>query len=151
MMRLLIAAPLAAALALAGPAQCGSPTNEDKAMAPSDPPPGTPATSLAPPPDVAPVEIEGIRIAPAYEGLPLDAEDTNGWFRATDIATGEVLWLKQAFTAPPAEPGDPLAAAGDRVLFTRSLTVEGGAAVAEDDIGRRFRIDPKTGASQPLD
>ena len=145
-----LAVALTLALMLPGAAPGADINDKEDAMTASGPPPVTSGGSVPPPPLVLPVEVGGIQISVAEDGLPLDAADTSGWLRATDVATGETLWLKQAFTAPPAEAGDPMANA-DRTLNTRGLSVDGDSVIVEDALGRRFRIDPASGTSQALE
>jgi hypothetical protein len=129
---------------------------QSKADAPSPPPtkeptmndslPG-PSGSRGPPPVVRPVELNGIRFEQALSGLPLDATDVSGWMRATQIASGEQVWLQQVYTNPVTDPDQP--AGGRSIVYMRRLEVDGKGLLVEDLRGRRFHVDPRDGSSRP--
>lgn len=104
--------------------------------------------SRVPPPKVDALERNGIRYEPALSGLPLDATDVSGWMRATNIASGEVLWLAQVYTNP--DPVDPFLPGGGRnMIAMKRISMSGNMLEVEDVRGRRFLVDPETGTSTP--
>jgi hypothetical protein len=107
--------------------------------------------SRPPPADIRPVELDGIRFEQARTGLPPTATDTSGWLLATDTKTGAQLWLKQIYTAPPTEEGDPMAASAPSTVYMKRLSVEGQKILILDELGRQFHVDPKSGESTPLE
>ncbi|ARE41205.1 hypothetical protein RGUI_3064 [Rhodovulum sp. P5] len=139
-------------LALGSAIAAGGPSKEDMTMSTNDPAGAAVAmgASMAPPPVVDPVAVDGIRIELAVTGLPLDAADTNGWLRAFDTASGEELWTAQAFTAPPRDPDEPMTTEDPARVDVVTMQADGAAVLIEDSLGRRFRVDPKTGASTPV-
>lgn len=116
-----------------------------------DPMASTGAGSRPPPAEIKPVELNGIRFEQASTGLPISASDTSGWLLATDIKTGEKLWLKQIYSAPPSEAGDPMATSSTSTVYMQKLVVEGDKLRVEDELGRQFHVDPISGESVPLD
>ncbi len=107
----------------------------------------SPMTSRPRPPKVSPLEKDGIRFDQARDGLPLQAKDTSGWLRATDIASGQTLWLVQVYTAPLPEPGRPEVAGGPQTVYMHRLSFSEGYVIVEDELGREYQVDPKSGNS----
>lgn len=104
--------------------------------------------SRRPPPNVAPLEMNGVRYEQARSGIPLDATDPSGWLRATEIATGAEIWLVQVYTNPDSA-GDPSLPGGGRsVVYMVAIEAKGDQIVVTDTLGRSFVVDPETGASR---
>lgn len=126
-------------------------TDADRSTATDTAPIGAmPMTSRPRPPEVQPLEHDGIRFHPAEDGIPVDATDTSGWLRATDMVSGETRWLSQVFTAPPIENGAPEIAGGPHTVYIRRISFSDGFVNVEDELGRRFRVDPKNGSSTQI-
>lgn len=106
-----------------------------------------PAGSRRPPPQVDPVVHNGVRFEQARSGLPLDAEDTSGWMRATDEASGAEVWLKQIYQRPPVDGSVP--AGGPGVIYMKSIEIAGDRLRVTNTLGAAFLVDPATGASEP--
>ena len=141
---------LCALAAVAGLACAHANQDNEAAMTKDTPPPISGSSSRPPPPEVAAVTLDGVRYEPARDGLPHDATDTTGWLRATRIDTGEELWLAQVYTAPPPPPDAPAGVLPPSQVYIARLEVEGGLLRVTDERGRRFHVDPDTGASVPV-
>lgn len=138
---------VALALWAGGEQDVPNPSSDKKADTMSPHVPGSGA-SRVPPPKVDAVELNGVRFEPALSGLPLDATDVSGWMRATNVASGDVLWLAQVYTHP--DPVDPFLPGGGRNMIPmKRITVTGDMIEVEDMRGRTFLVDPATGASKP--
>lgn len=105
--------------------------------------------SRPPPPQVPPVELDGVRFEQASSGIPIDADDVSGWMRATDVSTSQQVWLAQIYRRPPGGEDPFLPSGGRPTLYMRSIVVRDGRLVVTDTLGRSFEVDPTTGTSQP--
>lgn len=100
--------------------------------------PNKPSASRAPPPQVLPVSIEGVR----YAQVPGDAEtdgQVGGILAACDASNREVWRLKVYENAcRPELEGDV------QDVWFRSLRAKGGRLLIENERGERFEVDPAT-------
>jgi hypothetical protein len=97
-----------------------------------------PTASRAPPPRVPPVFIAGMR----YAQVPGDLEtngQVGGMLAAYDASNREV-WRLKVYENPrrPELEGDV------QDVWFRSLRVEGGKLLIENERGERFEVDPAT-------
>jgi hypothetical protein len=144
---LLIVTTVAVALWAGSAPDPQSPSSDKETNKMSQHLPGSGA-SRVPPPAVDALVSNGIRYEPAVSGLPLDATDVTGWMRATNIASGEVIWLAQVYTHP--DPVDPFLPGGGRNMIPmKRIALSGNMIEVEDLRGRTFLVDPATGTSTP--
>lgn len=108
-----------------------------------------PSGSRVPPPQVDPVDLNGIRYEQARSGIPLDATDPSGWLRATKTDSGEELWLRQIYTSPQSGADPDLPGGGRTIVYMKRLSVSGDAILVEDIKGRSFLVDAITGDVTP--
>ena len=94
-------------------------------------------------PQVAPVVHQGVRFealgAASVQGLPPGL-----YVAATEVASGKRLWTAKLLETVY----DPRRETDVQNVFMRSLTLDpaGTALVAEDERGRRWRVELATGA-----
>ena len=97
-----------------------------------------PSASRAPPPRVAPVFIAGMRYAQVPGDVGADGQ-VGGILAAYDASNREVWRLKVYENARrPELEGDV------QDVWFRSLRVEGGKLLIENEHGKRFEVDPAT-------
>jgi hypothetical protein len=99
--------------------------------------------SRSPPPDVASVVLDGMRYEQVTNGLARGLDRLTGYLRAADAATDAERWVVQVYDGGPT---DPDLEADVQYLYFRSMTVERGRIVIENEAGARFEVDPQTGA-----
>lgn len=97
-----------------------------------------PCASRVPPPRVPPVFIEGMRYAQVSGALETDGQ-IGGMLAACDASQREV-WRLKVYENPrrPELEGDV------QDVWFRSLRVEGGKLLIENERGERFEVDPAT-------
>ncbi|KQZ72334.1 hypothetical protein ASD55_11250 [Rhodanobacter sp. Root561] len=97
-----------------------------------------PCASRVPPPRVPPVFIEGMRYAQVSGALETDGQ-IGGMLAACDASHREV-WRLKVYENPrrPELEGDV------QDVWFRSLRVEGGKLLIENERGERFEVDPAT-------
>lgn len=95
--------------------------------------------SRAPPPHVPPVWIAGMRYAQVAGDLETDGQ-VGGILAAYDASHRQV-WRRKVYenARRPEREGDV------QDVWFRSLRVEGGKLLIENERGERFEVDPATG------
>lgn len=98
----------------------------------------TPTASRAPPPRVPPVFIAGMRYAQVPGDVETDGQ-VGGILAAFDAANHEV-WRLKVYDNPrrPELEGDV------QDVWFRSMRVENGKLLIENERGQRFEVDPAT-------
>lgn len=126
---------IAAAFILLAAATSSCVSGEESTMTKNDP---RATASRAPPPRVPPVFIAGIRYAQVPGDLETDGQ-AGGILAAYDASNREVWRLKVYGNARrPELEGDV------QDVWFRSLRVEGGKLLIENERGERFEVDPAT-------
>ena len=98
-----------------------------------------------PPPDVPPVELDGIRYSQSYGDSQPPERLESGYLMAEDIESGKLLWRVRIY-APEYDPEEERDI--QEIYFTGLSIVEDGAALAvENEAGELWRVDPSTGAA----
>lgn len=98
--------------------------------------------SRSPPPDVAPVVLDGVRYEQVTNGLARGLDRLTGYLRAADAETGAERWVVQLYDGGPT---DPDLEADVQYVYFRSMAAEGGRIVIENEAGVRYAVDPQTG------
>lgn len=125
---------LAAAFILLAPATSSCVSGKESTMTHTPPP----SASRAPPPRVAPVFIAGMRYAQVPGDVETDGQ-VGGILAAYDASNREV-WRLKVYPNPrrPELEGDV------QDVWFRSMRVDGGKLLIENERGERFEVDPAT-------
>ena len=101
-----------------------------------------PASSRLPPPEVKPVEWDGVRYQQDLDGAPRSRDQGFGYLLAVDVASGRELWELKVYSVP-VQPG--LEADVQEVYFARMARVPGCDELEIDnEDGDRFLVDVRT-------
>jgi hypothetical protein len=91
-----------------------------------------------PPPDVAPVEHDGVRYAQAADGHAVGLDQVGGVLVATDIASGKQLWALAVY----ANPIDAKLEADVQWVFFRAMDFGAdGHLHVVNEAGKKFVVD----------
>jgi hypothetical protein len=103
-----------------------------------------PSPSRPPPPEVKPVELNGIRYEQDKYQSREKGDQPGGYLAATDLKTGKQLWRIKVYEIP--RPGDPNVP--DLPLEFQSMTLVPGMAVLEivNESGYKYHVDLETKA-----
>lgn len=102
--------------------------------------------SRIPAPQVAPVEIDGVRFEQVRNGLVAGLDQMGGYLSARDAKSNSELWTLKVYDnrRDQAREGDV------QDVFFESMTVQtGGTLLIENERGKRFLVDPKARTSTP--
>ncbi len=109
---------------------------------------GLPGASRPPPPEVKPVEWDGVRYQQDLDGAPRQRDQGFGYLQAVDAASGKLLWELKVYTVVT-QPG--LEADVQEVYFSRMVRMPGVDALEiENEDGARFAVDVKTRSVRAL-
>jgi hypothetical protein len=123
---------LAFALATAGPV-CSS-SKENPAMTKKAPSASRPA-----PPQVDPVEYQGVRYQQDGDALRHGADQASGYLVAVDPASGARLWMLKVYLVPaPTAPGLP---SFGRYFRRMTLLADTEQLEIENEAGGVYRVD----------
>jgi hypothetical protein len=99
-----------------------------------------------PPPEVPPVERDGVRYAQAADGHAVGAKQVGGVLVATDIATGKQLWTLAVY----GNPVDAKLEADVQWVFFSAMTFGAdGHLHIVNEAGKKFVVDVKARSVAP--
>lgn len=99
----------------------------------------SPSTSRPPPPKVAPVEYKGVRYEEDMDSFRHGGDQPGGYLKATDIKTGERLWMLKVYTVED----QSAAGVGTMGIYFRTITQGPGPdqLEIENEGGARYVVD----------
>ena len=98
-----------------------------------------PTSSRPPPPEVPPVEYEGVRYAQDGLGSEAGGEQSSGFLAAIDTRSGARLWRLQVYVV--ADPGAAGVEAGARHFRSMRLVPGRAELEIESETGCRYLVD----------
>lgn len=100
----------------------------------------SPSGSRPPPPNVEPVEHNGIRyVQDSYDER--QGDQLGGYLAAIDADTGQRLWRLKVYNVPNQDPAAPRRLS----IYFRSMRLAGGDILQiEDEVGRVFHVNLAT-------
>jgi hypothetical protein len=132
--------PRAAAVLLVACAAtaCASDRPTDKESAPMNSPgPGRPSRPA--PPQVAPVDRNGVRYQQDLEAQRHGGAGRGGYLVAVDPASGERLWMLKVYDVPDHSAAG--VASPGRYFRRMTLAPDGAALEIENEVGGVYRVD----------
>lgn len=106
-----------------------------------------PAKDRLPPPQVPPLERDGIRYEQAADGRDVGIDQVSGVLVATQVKTGERLWALPVYGVPV----DPTKETDVQWVFFTSMTFEeSGQLQISNERRKSFLVDVKTRTVTPL-
>lgn len=109
----------------------------------SDPSGGMPAADRLPPPDVAPVTVDGVRYEVIHWGKERGLEQNGGYIAAVEPESGKELWTLKIYNVEYDPEGfgydmqDVFIRRMRKSWFAKRLEIE-------DENGRRYKVDLAT-------
>lgn len=105
-----------------------------------------PRLSRIPAPQVAPIEIDGVRYQQIRNGLLAGFDQMGGWLEAVDAVSGERLWVLKVYE----NRRDPTLEGDAQDVFFRSMSRQSdGTLLVENERRGRFVVDPKARTVSP--
>lgn len=100
-----------------------------------------------PPPEVPPVERDGVRYTQAEDGHRVGASQVGGVLVASSVATGQTLWVLPVY----GNPIDPEQEADAQWLFFESMAFDpDGRLRIVNEAGKAFLVDVGARRSVPV-
>lgn len=108
---------------------------------------GPPTGSRPPPPEVPPIEHEGVRYAQVVDGLRQGFDQSTGYLVATDVASDRKLWSVKVYEVEVV-PGLELDV---QRLYFKSMSLVPGRdeLLVENESGGKYIVDLKRRTSTP--
>jgi len=105
-----------------------------------------PRLSRIPAPQVAPIEIDGVRYEQVRNGLLAGLDQMGGWLAAVEVASGKQLWVLKVYD----NRRDPTLEGDAQDVFFRSMTRQAdGSLLIENERRGRFVVDPAARTVSP--
>jgi len=93
-----------------------------------------------------PVEIDGVRYEQVMNGLRIGMPERCGYLSATDVKSGERLWVIRVYEV---KYDEKLERDVQDVYFTSMQALPGGKLGIENESGQKFVVDPKDRSVNP--